>query len=316
MRDKNKGGGLCVGIRHSLYQSVMVDSGDNAQFITVHLNGTNKTYSTRLILAYGPQENEADDVKDLFYQNLSLQIKKALISGSNVILAGDINAKLGSKIIALDQCDMSANGKRLYDVYTKYDLVPLNSLEICSGVFTRVHHNNGKIEKSVLDYVFVNSGLLPNVKSIYTDEEKLVTPRRKVTGGKKKFTDHCAIRFEVDLHCYAKKYLTRTKVWNFKNPEGWDKFCQMTKSSDEFKKPCDMDEHVEISYQNLKKKLNSILHACFKKKRIVPNRRRYNAEIRSLLKERKVVKRKLQASNNSYLYRRMIAKMHKLDRKN
>ena len=89
--------------------------------------------------------------------------------------------------------------------------------------FTRVCHNNGKIEKSVLDYEFVNSGLLPNVKSIYIDEEKLITLWRKVTGGKKKFTAHCAIRFEVDLHCYAKKYLMRTKVWNFKNPEGWDK---------------------------------------------------------------------------------------------
>ena len=109
--------------------------------------------------------------------------------------------------------------------------------------------------------------------------------------------------------------MTRTKVWNFKNPEGWDKFCQVTKSSDELKKPCKKDEHVEISYQNWKKKFNSILHACFEKKRTVPNRRPYNAEIRSLLKERKVVKRKLQASKNSYLYRRMIAKMHKLDRK-
>ena len=157
--------------------------------------------------------------------------------------------------------------------------------------------------------------MLPNVKSIYIDEGKLITPWRKVTGGKKKFTDHCAIRVEVDLHCYTKKYMMRTKVWNFKNPEGWDKFCQMTKSSDGFKKPCDMDEHVEISYQNWKKKFNSILHACFKKKRIVPNRRPYNAEIRSLLKERKVIKRKLQASKNSYLYRHMIAKMHKLDRK-
>ena len=87
------------------------------------------------------------------------------------------------------------------------------------------------------------------------------------------------------------------------------------KSSDEFKTPCDMDEHVEISYQNWKKKLNSISQACFEKKRMVPNRRPYNAEIRSLLKERKAVKRKLQASKNSYLYRRMIAKMHKLDRK-
>ena len=68
--------------------------------------------------------------------------------------------------------------------------------------------------------------------------------------------------------------------------------------------------------KNWKKKLNSILHACFKKKRIVPNRCPYNAEIRSLLKERRnVVKRKLQASNNSYLYRHMIAKMHRLYRK-
>ena len=72
---------------------------------------------------------------------------------------------------------------------------------------------------------------------------------------------------------------------------------------------------VEISYQNWKKKFNSVLHACFKKKRIVPNRHPYDAEIRSLLKERKVIKRKLQALKNSYLYRRMIGKMHKLDRK-
>ena len=56
-----------------------------------------------------------------------------------------------------------------------------------------------------------------------------MTPWRKVTGGKKKFTDHRAIRFEVDLHRNAKKCMKRTKVWNFKHPGGWDKFCQMKK---------------------------------------------------------------------------------------
>ena len=54
---------------------------------------------------------------------------------------------------------MSGNDKLLYDVYTKYDLVPLNILHICFGGFTRVHHNDGKIEKSVSDNVFVNSWL-------------------------------------------------------------------------------------------------------------------------------------------------------------
>ena len=36
VRDKNKDRCLCVGISHGLYQSVMVDSGDNAQLITLH----------------------------------------------------------------------------------------------------------------------------------------------------------------------------------------------------------------------------------------------------------------------------------------
>ena len=60
--------------------------------------------------------------------------------------------------------------------------------------------------------------------------------------------------------------MTRTKVWNFKNPEGWDKFCQMTKSSDQFKKPCNMDEHVEISYQHWKKSLTQVCMNVLKRK--------------------------------------------------
>ena len=47
-----------------------------------------------------------------------------------------------------------------------------------------MHHNNGKIEKSVSNNVFVDGGLLPKVKSIYIDEEKLITPWRKVAGVK------------------------------------------------------------------------------------------------------------------------------------
>ena len=78
VKDKNKGAGLCVGIRHGLYQSVMAESSDNAQFITVHLNGTNNTYSTRLILAYGLQENELDDDKTYFIRIYLCRLKRHL----------------------------------------------------------------------------------------------------------------------------------------------------------------------------------------------------------------------------------------------
>ena len=37
--DKKSGGGLYLDIRHGLYESVMIDSGSEASFVTVCLNG-------------------------------------------------------------------------------------------------------------------------------------------------------------------------------------------------------------------------------------------------------------------------------------
>ena len=38
VRDKKSGGGLYLGIRHGLYESVMIDSGNKASFVTVCVN--------------------------------------------------------------------------------------------------------------------------------------------------------------------------------------------------------------------------------------------------------------------------------------
>ena len=38
VRDKKSGGGLYLGIRHGLYESIMIDSGSKASFVTVYLN--------------------------------------------------------------------------------------------------------------------------------------------------------------------------------------------------------------------------------------------------------------------------------------
>ena len=52
VRDKNMGGGIFVGVRHGLYETVMLDSGDKAQFVTVRL--TNKDFNVQIVLVYGP----------------------------------------------------------------------------------------------------------------------------------------------------------------------------------------------------------------------------------------------------------------------
>ena len=37
VRNKNKGGGAFIGVRHCLCEPAMIDSGDNAEFVTVRL---------------------------------------------------------------------------------------------------------------------------------------------------------------------------------------------------------------------------------------------------------------------------------------
>ena len=59
VRKKNCSGGLIIAIRHGLCSSMIIDFGDNAEFLTVRLNFGQ--FALRLILAYGPQEKEKTD---------------------------------------------------------------------------------------------------------------------------------------------------------------------------------------------------------------------------------------------------------------
>ena len=54
VRKKNCSGGLIIAIRQGLCSSMIIDFGDNAEFLTVRINFGQ--FALRLILAYGPQE--------------------------------------------------------------------------------------------------------------------------------------------------------------------------------------------------------------------------------------------------------------------
>ena len=82
----------------------MIDEGENAEFASVKLIIGSK--QIRLILAYGPQEYSSKQEIDDFYENINIQLNRALIAGESVVLAGDFNAKLGKDIIPQDIHDM------------------------------------------------------------------------------------------------------------------------------------------------------------------------------------------------------------------
>ena len=104
----------------------------------------------------------------------------------------------------------------------------------------------------------------------------------------------------------------KIKVWNFNDPEGWEKFSKLTELSTILSDMWQVGHHTEISYQKWKNNLNRILHLCFEKKRIRCTKGIYNKEIRQLIKERKQLKRQL---TNSFLkHKKLMKKIKKYDK--
>ena len=95
-------------------------------------------------MAYGPQEYDSKEVIDEFYQNVMIQIERALGSDDSVCLIGDLNAKLGNDIILSDIHEISLNGTILRDLVRKYNLSVINATDLCQGTFTRVNNKKNK----------------------------------------------------------------------------------------------------------------------------------------------------------------------------
>ena len=277
----------------------MVDNGSKASFVTVCLNG--KDCSVRLILVYGPQENDSED-KDSFYHDISVQVEMAYLNGDSIIMVGDLNAKLGYDVIPNDLHPVSNNGEQLFELCNKYNLKVMNASEHCEGVFTHIHKCKQTIKKSVLDYVFTSSDQEEYFTSMQIDEEKHFTPWRSLKHGER-YSDHCAIKFCKTMKAFEQKQASdKIKVWNFNDPEGWEKFSNPTEPSAILSDMWQVGHHTEISYQKWKNNLN----------RIRCTSGIYNKEVRQLIKERKQLKRQI---TNSFLkHKKLMKKIKKYDK--
>ena len=293
VRDKNMGGGIFLGKRHGLYETVMIDSGDKAQFVTVLL--TNKDFNAQIVLVYVPQEKGPEDIRESFCHDVSVQIQTAYLNGDSVILIVDFNAKPGHSVVQNDIHPVSKNGEVLFDMFNNYNMKLLNPSKSCTGTFTRIHKYRQEIEKSVLEYAFVSSDPEKHFISMHIDESKDFTPWRKFKSGKR-FSNHCAIKFSMNLKSLEQAMSSkRVKVWNFNGSESWKKFCTLTKSLD-VSDMWSIGKNIEDTYQTLKRKFNNVSHKCFRKKRVGNRGVIYSKEIRNLIEERKKLKSKLAVS--------------------
>ena len=117
----------------------------------------------RIINGYGPQEHEDTSSILRYWQELEAEVINAKDCNRDIIIQMDANAKLGSDIIKGDPHKMSNNGKLLYDLVERQDLVIVNALDICKGSITRERAFEDKSEKSILDCIIVTRGLLQHL---------------------------------------------------------------------------------------------------------------------------------------------------------
>ena len=92
--------------------------------------------NTRIINAYGPQEDEPLSNRVSFWQSIQLEIKAAKSEKCMVLVQLDGNAKLGKNIISQDPHNLSENGRLLLNIIESESLVLLNTSPVCQGVIT------------------------------------------------------------------------------------------------------------------------------------------------------------------------------------
>ena len=142
-----------------------------------------------------------------------------------------------------------------------------------------------------MEYVLISEDLYPHFVSMHIDEKKLFTPWRLTNKGKK-FSDHCAIRFQMELN-YRKRKQEKAKTSLELDSLGWEKFRMLTECESPVQFMWESLGNTEESYQLWKKHLNDIMHQCFRKKKIQKDKKLFDRETRELIKERKYAKTKL-----------------------
>ena len=92
--------------------------------------------------------------------------------------------------------------------------------------------------------------------------------------------------------------IERVEIFNFKDAEGQRKFKEMTNDSTKLSAVFDSKEPIDIQSKKFLKKLNKILHQCFKKIKI---KKSYKTDIDKLFEEQKELKHKADKKSQNKL---------------
>ena len=138
VRNSGEGGGLLTLVHENLNSvQIPLSSNSKASENILVIEADLGKERVRFINAYGPQETASKEVKIDFFSLLDQEIHLAIDCGQLVCVELDGNGKFGGDIIRGDPHEMTQNGKILYDILTRNNLILVNSTSKSSGLITR-----------------------------------------------------------------------------------------------------------------------------------------------------------------------------------
>ena len=272
----------------------------------------------RVIIAHGPQETDEMESRTEFYEALMVEIERGQASEDNVIVVGDMNARIRPTESKPEEIHhASNNGKLLKELVEKYQLRVLNFHQKAIGKWTRIQNSKKGTEKSIIDYILVEDNLKGRVDRILIDEDKLYTPWRLKSCRRKRriiFSDHTAIITTINITkgLTPVNTVSPPKSW-IVTPEGLTMFKEIT--SEEVI-PMETGDPT-FMYQQWLNGTEDAIDRCFRRKRPPKHRpckiEKGAAMIRKTLQE-VAAKGKLQRELiKDYMKRLMEREVEKLD---
>ena len=222
----------------------------------------------RVIVAHAPQETDKSETRVEFYEELSVQIERCITSGDELVVVGDMNARIVCDDSVILPGKDSPNGKLLSDLIQYHKLKVGNFDEKCTGKWTHIQAcKDGSVSKSVLDYVLLSENMHSSLNNIIIDEDKLFCPYRvKMERRVQKcvFSDHCTIiaDLQVNTGIFNKKK-EKIKTWDFKNKDGFEHYQLESRMSLDF--DLDAVDSTEM-YASWVVSFEKLLSKCFRRR--------------------------------------------------
>ena len=308
-RQKSQGGGVALGVEKNIESTLIREGDDELEVISVQV--VLGDVPVRIVVGYGPQENDKIEKKKNFWEFLEKEIHEAELNEHGFILQMDGNLHAGD-LVENDPNPKNRNGDLFRDFLERNKcLVVLNCLQSCKGVITRRRVLESRTEESVLDFFVINEKLRPFFKDLLIDEERefCLSNVAQIKKNKRVVeTDHNAMIAEFNLKINKRKP-DREEMFNLRNGDCQDIFKQFTDDSPELLSCFENNLPIEEQSRKWNKTLKSLFYKSFKKVRIVNNKKKEDTKLEGLLTERIKVKQELKHKNISEEMKKEIEKI-------